>query len=165
MPNAGNQIVLAGDIGGTHTRLGFFTAGKKKPRLKAEETFSSEKAKGLEEIIERFLGRHKADITSACFGIAGPVEKDRTKATNLPWEVVGGKIKRRFGFAHVRLINDVAATIRSVPLLTQKELFILNRGKGIKDGVMGLVAPGTGVVIACSERLGSSQGHRQCGAG
>jgi len=47
--------VLAGDIGGTHTRLGLFTAREKKPHQKAEETFSSEKAKGLEEIIERFL--------------------------------------------------------------------------------------------------------------
>ena len=137
--------VLAGDIGGTHTRLGLFAAGKRKPRRKAEETFSSKKVKGLEEIIECFLEQHHADITSACFGIAGPVEKDRTKTTNLPWEVVGDKIQKRFGFARVRLINDVAATIRAVPLLTDQELFSLNRGEGIKEGVMGLVAPGTGL--------------------
>ncbi|MCG6880159.1 MAG: glucokinase [Deltaproteobacteria bacterium] len=138
-------IVLAGDIGGTHTRLGLFTAGKKRPRLKAEETFLSETAKGLEEIIARFLGKHETDIAGACFGIAGPVEKDRTKTTNLPWEVVGGNIRKHFGFAHVHLINDVAATIRTVPLLTHKELFMLNRGKRVKDGVIGLVAPGTGL--------------------
>lgn len=138
-------IVLAGDIGGTHTRLGLFMAGKNRPRLKAEETFLSETAKGLEEIIERFLGKHETDIAGACFGIAGPVEEDRTKTTNLPWEVAGGKIKEHFGFAHVRLINDVAATIRAVPLLTHKELLMLNRGKGVKDGVIGLAAPGTGL--------------------
>ncbi len=137
--------VLAGDIGGTHTRLGLFTAREKKPHQKAEETFSSETAKDLEEIIERFLGKHDGDITNACFGIAGPVEKERTRATNLPWEVVGDKIQKRFGFARVRLINDVAATIRAVPLLTDQELFSLNRGKGVKEGVMGLVAPGTGL--------------------
>ena len=137
--------VLAGDIGGTHTRLGLFAAGGKKPFRKTEETFSSEAAKGLEEIIGRFLEKNDGDITAACFGIAGPVEKDRTRTTNLPWEVVGDKIKKRFGFAHVRLINDVAATIRAVPLLTDQELFCLNRGKVIKEGVIGLVAPGTGL--------------------
>ena len=103
--------VLAGDIGGTHTRLGLFTAGEKKPNQKAEEIFSSDTAKGLEEIIERFLGKHEGDITDACFGIAGPVEKNRTKTTNLPWEVgLAIKIQKRFGFARVRLMNDVAAT-------------------------------------------------------
>ena len=137
--------VLAGDIGGTHTRLGLFTAGEKKPNQKAEEIFSSDTAKGLEEIIERFLGKHEGDITDACFGIAGPVEKNRTKTTNLPWEVVGYKIQKRFGFARVRLMNDVAATIRAVPLLTDQDLFSLSRGKGIKEGVIGLVAPGTGL--------------------
>jgi len=138
-------MVLAGDIGGTHTRLGLFAAAEEKPRQKEEETFSSERAEGLEEIIERFLAKHDADITGACFGIAGPVEKGRTKTTNLPWEVVGGDIQKRFGFARVRLINDVAATIRAVPLLTHEELFRLNEGKGVKEGVMGLVAPGTGL--------------------
>ncbi len=116
-------MVLAGDIGGTHTRLGLFAAAEEKPRQKEEETFSSETEKGLEEIVERFLAKHDGDITGACFGNAGPVEEGRTKTTNLPWEVVGGAIQKRFGFARVRLINDVAATIRAVPLLTHEELF------------------------------------------
>ncbi|EFK08574.1 glucokinase [delta proteobacterium NaphS2] len=137
--------VLAGDIGGTHTRLGLFSSVNEKLHQKTIETFISKKAKGLEEIIARFLEQHDADITAACFGIAGPVEKDRMKTTNLPWKVVGGDIKKRFGFPCVRLINDVAATIRAIPLLTDQELFTLNRGKSAKDGVIGLVAPGTGL--------------------
>ncbi len=140
-----NPIILAGDIGGTHTRLGLFTAGRKRPHLKTEETFPSQDARGLEEIIERFLAKHGEDITGACFGIAGPVEKNRTKTTNLPWEVVGSKIRERFGFQHVRLINDVAATIRAVPLLASKEILSLNRGRSNREGAVGLVAPGTGL--------------------
>ena len=140
-----NPVVLAGDIGGTHTRLGLFTAGGRRPHLETEETFPSGEAQGLEEIIERFLRKQEEDISSACFGIAGPVKKNRAKTTNLPWEVVGSKIKERFGFGHAHLINDVAATVRAVPLLTPKELFILNGGRGVKEGVVGLVAPGTGL--------------------
>ena len=98
--------------------MGLFTAGGRRPHLKTEETFPSARRERLEEIIERFLAKHGEDITGACFGIAGPVEKNRAKTTNLPWEVVGSKIKERFGFRHAHLINDVAATIRAVPLLT-----------------------------------------------
>ncbi len=140
-----NPIILAGDIGGTHTRLGLFTAGGRRPHSRTEKTFPSRESSGLEEIIERFLANHRDDIMGACFGIAGPVENNRTKATNLPWEVVGSKIRERFGFEHVRLINDVAATIRAVPLMTSKELFVLNKGRNIKEGAVGLVAPGTGL--------------------
>lgn len=145
MSNTEHQIVLAGDIGGTHTRLGLFTAGKRRPSLKTEETFSSGEAQDLEEIIALFLGKHEEAVARACFGIAGPVKDDRVKTTNLPWEVAGNRIKERFGFARVHLLNDVAATIRAVPLLTEDNVFTLNKGKGVKEGVMGLVAPGTGL--------------------
>ena len=138
-------MALAGDIGGTHTRLGLFSAGSRRPRLETEETFSSEDAKGLEEIIGRFLKPRDHTIERVCLAIAGPVDQNRVKTTNLPWEVIGDKIKERFGFGAVRLMNDVAATIRAVPLLNPDEVFALNRGRGLNQGVVGLVAPGTGL--------------------
>jgi glucokinase len=138
-------LALAGDIGGTYTRLGLFRAGKRRPRLEAEETFSSIAAKGLEEIIARFIEGHRGNIGNACFGIAGPVQKGRSKTTNLPWEVVGSRIQKRFNFRRVRLINDVASTIHAVPLLKLEEFVTLNRGSAVKEGALGLVAPGTGL--------------------
>ena len=88
MTSKKNQtIVLAGDIGGTKTNLGIFLKGKRRPLLKVIETYSSRKAHNLENIIERFLERHQATITRACFGIAGPVVNGRCKTTNLPWDV------------------------------------------------------------------------------
>jgi glucokinase len=145
MPKSQQPMALAGDVGGTHTRLGLFTAGGRRPRLQTEETFSSEKAQGPEEIIDRFLKQRDHTIETVCLAIAGPVEQNRVKTTNLPWEVDANEIKDRFGFGRVHLMNDVAATIRAVPLLDPDEVFVLNRGKDLQKGTVGLVAPGTGL--------------------
>ena len=66
-------LVLAGDIGGTKTNLGNFLKGKKRPVQKVIETYPSIEAPNLEHIIERFLEKNRVSVTSACFGIAGPV--------------------------------------------------------------------------------------------
>jgi glucokinase len=146
-------LVLAGDIGGTKTRLGLFTKGAKRPYLKVFRDFPSKEAANLEEIIERFLENHPSEIAGACFGIAGPVENGRCKTTNLPWEVVDKKIKKRFDWPRVRLLNDVEATVRAVPLLTGQDLLTLNAGKAIRGGNIGLVAPGTGLGEALMTQL------------
>jgi len=141
-------MVLAGDIGGTKTYLGLFRRGKRRPVLKVFETYASQKAPNLEYIIDDFLRRHQVSLTGACFGIAGPVKNGRCKTTNLPWDVSERKIKNRFGWGRVRLINDLTATAYAVPLLTKGELFPLNQRKRTKGGNLGLIAPGTGLGMA-----------------
>jgi glucokinase len=141
-------MVLAGDIGGTKTYLGLFRRGKRRPLLKVLETYSSRKAPNLESIIDDFLKRHPASLASACFGIAGPVKNGRCKTTNLPWDVSERKIKNRFGWHRVRLINDLTAAAYAVPLLTKRELFPLNQRKTTRRENLGLIAPGTGLGMA-----------------
>lgn len=144
----GLTMVLAGDIGGTKTNLGLFLKGKRRPLPKAIETYPSRKALNLEQIIEQFLAKHPVSISSACLGIAGPVENGRCKTTNLPWTVSERKIKNRFGWDKVRLINDLAATAWAVPVLTEREFFALNRQRPARGGNLGLIAPGTGLGMA-----------------
>lgn len=149
MTHPGNQpIVLAGDIGGTKTNLGLFRMGKKRPVPKVIETYSSRQASNLAFIVEKFLGKHQVSIASACFGVAGPVKNGRCKITNLPWDVSERKLKNRFGWDRVRVINDLTATAYAVPLLTGRELFSLNQGKKSRCESMGLIAPGTGLGMA-----------------
>lgn len=140
-----SKFVLAGDIGGTKTNLGLFLKGKRRPLLKAFETYSSRKSINLEAIIRQFIGKHSAGISSACFGIAGPIINGKSKTTNLPWEVSETGIRRRFKWPHVRLMNDLTATAVSIPLLNNRELSILNKGKQAKTGNIALIAPGTGL--------------------
>ncbi|MEE9527843.1 MAG: glucokinase [Syntrophobacteria bacterium] len=139
------NIVLAGDIGGTKTNLGLFSRGKRRPVAKVIETYPSREAPHLESIIERFLNRHRASIKSACFGIAGPVINGRSQTTNLPWDVSEVKIKKRFKWSQVGLINDLTATAYAIPFLNSRELFFLNKAKARKKQNLALVAPGTGL--------------------
>jgi glucokinase len=111
------------------------------------ESYSSVHAAGLPELIKRFLQGHPQTISSACFGIAGPVIDGRCKATNLPWEVSEEEIRRQFNWANVRLVNDLAATAMAVPLLQSHELHALNAELS-ERGNIGLVAAGTGLGVS-----------------
>jgi glucokinase len=141
-------LVLAGDIGGTKTNLGLFSKDKENPILIVMETFSSPEAPDLEHIIRKFLHVHPATVSSACFGIAGPVIDGKSKTTNLPWEVSQDRIQRQFSFQHVRIVNDLSATAMAVPLLNTDEFFPLNQPASAKGRHLGLIAPGTGLGIA-----------------
>lgn len=141
----GKALVLAGDIGGTKTNMGLFVMGKTRPVLKEIETYSSRKARGLENIIEAFIQKYPRPISNACFGIAGPVVSGQCKTTNLPWVVSEGRLKRSFKWPKVRLINDLSATVLSIPLLSPGEAVSLNTAKAKKGQNIGLIAPGTGL--------------------
>ena len=78
------EIVLAGDVGGTKTRLGLFEVTRSRLRLLFEKIYLSKNYKGLENILGDFL-RGQRGIASACFGVAGPVTQEVVIATNLPW--------------------------------------------------------------------------------
>ncbi len=146
MTDSGDKpLLLAGDIGGTKTNLGLFRKGKRRPLLKAMETYPSREAPNLEYIVERFLDKRTVAISSGCFGVAGPVISGRCKTTNLPWDVSEVRLKNRFKWSTVRLINDLAATALAVPLLSSREFFSLNKAKARKGQNLALVAPGTGL--------------------
>ncbi len=142
---ADTEKVLAGDIGGTKTHIALFSGGKSRPSLKVIQTYSSGKFKGLDQIIERFIKVHPSPVKSACFAIAGPVVRGRCRATNLPWVVSERRMKSRFGWPHVQLINDLASTALAIPRLASREISPLNRARTQKGGPIGLVAPGTGL--------------------
>jgi len=139
------SLILAGDIGGTKTNLGLFLRGKKRPRPRVIETYSSKDAPNLLNILEQFIELHTPQVSVACFGIAGPVTNGKCQATNLPWSVSEAEIINRFKWARVRLINDLAATAMAIPFLNYREVFSLNRARVRKGRGFGLVAPGTGL--------------------
>lgn len=158
--------VLAGDIGGTKTSLAFFAKNEGRLLPMDVESYPSQEATNLESIVKRFLATHDTSVSSACFGIAGPVVKGRCRTTNLPWEVSEARLERAFGWERVRLVNDLAATAMSLPLLNRRDLFTLNRGRPQEGGNVALVAPGTGLgqglVFFCQGKampLPSEGGH------
>ncbi len=143
--SAKEEYILAGDIGGTKTNLGIFQMGKRRPLVKRFKSYPSGDFEKFEEIIALFLSENNEKVKKACFGIAGPVEKERCKITNLSWDVSSSRIKKTFNLKSVKLVNDLGAMAASVPYLTSSEIFKINEERPEKNGNIALIAPGTGL--------------------
>ena len=135
-------MILAGDVGGTHTRLALFEKGKK---LQEERKFSSRSYKGLEEIVKEYLSSEKKKVSKACFGIAGPVRDGKCKATNLPWEVDALELSCHLKIEKVSLLNDLEANAHGLKMLAPEELFLLQKGNPKQMGNRALISAGTGL--------------------
>ena len=134
-------MVLAGDIGGTHTRLAFYEKGM----LLAEQKFSSRSYDGLERIVQEFLQSQNKKVEKACFGVAGPVRAGKCKATNLPWTIDASHLSQSLGISSVHLLNDLEANAYGLRMLKNEELFLLNAGDSHQKGNQALIAAGTGL--------------------
>jgi glucokinase len=138
-----SEIVLAGDVGGTKTRLGLFEANRGRLHLLFEKTFLSKNYKGLENILVDFL-RGQRGIASACFGVAGPVTEEVVIATNLPWWINIQSLQKVLPLKKVEVINDLVANAYGISVLKRNDFEILNVGK-IKKGSQALISAGTGL--------------------
>lgn len=141
--------VLAGDIGGTSARLALFEAVPGGlPRLAQHASYASREIGGLDAAVERFLTEQGAPaVAAACFGVAGAVDDNRAHLTNLGWEVDGGALAKRFGFA-VELLNDLVATALGMSALTRDDVIELNPRAVYEPGNAVLLGAGTGLGVA-----------------
>ncbi len=146
--------VLAGDIGGTKTNLGIFEVNstpQQTPQVSSifEQTYVSKDHSSLVKIIESFLtdsgiAKLETKMTPACFGVAGPVNNNLCKVTNLPWIVDGAQIKQQFGFYSVALLNDLEANAWGIACLEESDFVVLNEGIPL-SGNASVIAAGTGL--------------------
>jgi glucokinase len=137
-------VILAGDIGGTNSRLALFERGGR-VRVR-QEAFPSRNFKSLEEVVRRFLGKDPPKIAAATFGIAGPVVSGRAKATNLPWIVDGRELGRHLDIPRVTLVNDLVALAFGTLTVPPDKLFMLNGGPPrTSGGNIAVIAAGTGL--------------------
>lgn len=141
-------MILAGDIGGTKTQLGLFDSVPARPKPIAVRTFGTLDYPDLPSIIAAFLDsddtRH-ASISTATFGVAGPVIGESAELTNVPWQVDARQVASRFGMARVRLLNDLQAMAYSIPVLQAAEVHVLQEGEALRGGNIALIAAGTGL--------------------
>ena len=78
-------MILAGDVGGTETRLGLCQSSEDGISLIRAQNFPSKAYDGLKKIIKEFV-KDTRRIKAACFGVAGPVIAGNAVTTNLPWQ-------------------------------------------------------------------------------
>ncbi len=138
-------MILAGDIGGTNTRLALLEMEDERPRVIVEQTFPSREHKTLDEIVRKFLGDRGATITRACFGVAGPIRNRQSRPANLPWVVDANQLATRFGFDSVTLVNDLEANALGLVVLEAKDFAVLNEGAPDAEGNAAIISAGTGL--------------------
>lgn len=146
MPQAAESVlVLAGDVGGTKTKLGLFRVMLQGFVRGASARYESGRHAGLAEIVRLFLAEARVAPEAASFGIAGPVRGGRCAATNLPWVVEARRLARVLGLPRVELINDLEANAWGIPFLAPRDLCTVNRGSPNARGNAAVIAAGTGL--------------------
>ncbi|HSH84887.1 MAG TPA: glucokinase [Guyparkeria sp.] len=157
-------MILAGDIGGTRSRLALFEAGQPEPY--AERTLPSREYDDFATLLQAFLdevgagpgngpgngpdnGRGRVAITEAAFGVAGPVRVEagdaRVQATNLPWTLSAASLSEILGGASVQLVNDLIAVGLGAMDCRMDQRVDLNPDGIQTPGHVAVIAPGTGL--------------------
>jgi glucokinase len=137
--------ILVGDIGGTKTVLAMAEVGAQRVRIREERRFSSAEFASLGEMVTLFLDQTGVTCESAAFAVAGPVHGDRSRITNLSWDIDVSEIGRSHGWAAARLLNDLEAVAWGIPALAPDDLCILHAGERGARGNACVVAAGTGL--------------------
>lgn len=138
-------MILAGDVGGTSTRLAFFDVSRGQLQRLAERTYHSRNYATLEDIVADFLASQQTKPEAAAIGIAGPVHEGVVRATNLPWRVEVQRLAARIGISKAVIINDLEANGYGIATLGPDDFAVLQPGAPDGKGNAVVVSPGTGL--------------------
>lgn len=139
-------MILAGDVGGTKVHLALYQFEGGRLQHVTDERFPAREFDGLEAVVRAFFEKHDhPEVTSACFGVPGPVRNGRLRLTNLPWLLDARELSRALAIDHIFLINDLEANGYGIPELSSDQVFTLSSGDPSAVGNRGLISAGTGL--------------------
>ncbi len=140
--------VLAGDIGGTHTRLCLAEKEAEKIRVVREQVFASQQYPDFLPIVKAFLQDNPDPLPeAACFAVAGPVRQQQARATNLPWLLKSRQLKKALSIDKLALLNDFEAVGYGLATLAEDQMVTLQSGQPEKHARRALIGAGTGLGI------------------
>jgi glucokinase len=144
--------VLAGDIGGTNTRL---LLAEKQPQgwqLHPAVDYPSAESAHLRDIVRVHLKQHAlTQVDAACFAVAGPVQKHSARITNLPWVLEVDTLRQQLHIDSVVLINDFTAVAHGISQLGETDSVILQQAVAQDDGAIAILGAGTGLGMAIAK--------------
>jgi len=122
--------ILAGDIGGTHTRL-VYVQDDAEAAVRYEKSYSSRDYNSAVEVIEAFLSCYdiKLPLDVACLAVAGPVISGSASLTNLPWKITEQALSNALQTQHICLINDLVASGFAIPSLNDSAMLSIKQGR------------------------------------
>ena len=144
------MIILAGDIGGTNTRLVIAEREQSNLTILAEKNYASNLYTSFEEVVSLFIAdaNFNNEIDAACFAIAGPVVSGKSKITNLPWVITEQQLEDTFKLPRVKLINDFMAVALGISWLKDSDILVIQQGSSLKSKVQpdaAIIGAGTGL--------------------
>ena len=141
-------MILAGDIGGTRTRLAAFETEGNRLQCVIEKTYPSQQHEGLSAILAEFIKTEGIPVHSACVGVAGPVRGGRCKISNLPWIIDSRELAQQLKLSSVGLLNDLEAYAYGIDALESKDFVTLSEGAEDAEGNRAVISARTGLGMA-----------------
>ncbi|MCL1125273.1 glucokinase [Shewanella surugensis] len=138
------QDHLVADVGGTNIRI----AIAYKSELNHIETYKCAEFSSLEAAINHYIEQNQLTVNKACICIAGAVNDEEIKMTNMDWRFSAHSIEKRCAINKVHLINDYHAIAMSLPHLSSTQLITMSKRKGQAHAPKMVCGPGTGLGIA-----------------
>jgi len=148
--------VLAGDIGGTSARVAIVDVDVTSVEVRHPRRYPTKDFPGLVPIIETFLAEVGDTPARACFAIACPVTDGVCEGTNLGWTIDAQELADELAITHMTVVNDLHAVGHGLRRLSPADLVTLQGGERDDDGVIALIAAGTGLGEAFVTRNGDS---------
>lgn len=156
-------VVLAGDIGGTNTTLALVKTANRRYEILARERYASRELSSISEAIARarraFSREHWRQVDRCCLCAAGPIDGNRSRMSNLAWEIDGDQVQRELDMP-TRVMNDFSGICYGIPVLNRQspEHFVaIPHSDGscpAADGsVIAVVGAGTGLGLGFLTRL------------
>ena len=141
-------MILAGEIGATRTRLAAFETEGNRLNRAVEKNYMSQEHAGLSQIIDAFIKTEGILVHRACFGVAGPVRRGRSKISNLPWIIDSRDLAKQLRLDSVGMLNDLEAYAYGIDALDSKDFVTLNEGSEDAEGNRAVISARTGLGVA-----------------
>jgi len=159
----GSGLVLAADVGGTNSRFMLYlvdpneavAVGAVAPgRLLTEKKYANLRYSSFEAVFEAFMkdAAEEGLVTSevrpsvACLAVAGVVEANTCRLTNLDWIIDGPMLEERFGLQCIEVINDfVAQGYGTLTLGADEKIHIYGPKTALSGAPIACIGAGTGL--------------------
>lgn len=171
------MLLLAGDNGGTNTRLCLVEASDSggQGQTLYKQQYQSNNYQSLIPMIEEFLASAQQQLQrefkpeTACFALAGPVENHSIcpKITNLDWPPINAReLETVLDIKKINLLNDFEAIgygILGLDISDPEDVFVLQEGTPQDKASISVLGAGTGLgqaYLTCqgSYTVNSSEG-------
>ncbi|MEL7486356.1 MAG: glucokinase [Pseudomonadota bacterium] len=140
-----SAAMLVADIGGTNAR--FALAARRGAGLEVThaQSFRAEDFETIRDAADAYLEAVNERPKTACFAVAGPVDRDEITFTNSPWRFRPAEISAALALDRFRVVNDFFALAAGVSSLGDDAFETVRDGAPDRAAPAVVIGPGTGL--------------------